>query len=572
MNIDNVKILETIQKYGPLTVRDLYNLLSINTGKSHKIKAQIKKLKSRGKIITRGGLLQLPRQKSPQKSKVVDRQTLSDDFNDIIGKYKIRKDFPAEVIAEANKNFSITPKELSKRMDFRNQHSITIDGEDAKDLDDAVFLEKVSGGWRLYVHIADVSHYVKLDYALDREAVKRGTSIYLVDKVVPMLPHTLSNGICSLNAHEDRLCLSAVIDLSSKGIIKNFLFGESVIHVAKRYTYTSVAKVLETPPDKLEEEDKPFFPMLKEMEKLALILIMNRFKNGSIDFDVDELQIVCDENSNPIEVRRRERQISHRIIEEFMLKANKAAAKFLGDREGAIYRIHDLPDAEKIKTFFQFMRKLNYNLKETEKVKGTFLQKILNEVKGTKNARVVNTLLLRSMKQAEYHTDNIGHYGLGFKDYTHFTSPIRRYPDLMVHRLIKQKLGITDKIKKLDSKKYLAKIALRCSKNERQAMEAEREIVKIKCARFMKKHLNEKFKGIITGLAEFGIFVQVAPYGIEGLVRSRDLDGTFTFDEDYYIMRGSKGKNYELGNEIEVELVSVNVNRGFIDFKVISTT
>jgi ribonuclease R len=250
-----------------------------------------------------------------------------------------------------------------------------------------------------------------------------------------------------------------------------------------------------------------------------------------------------------------------------MLKANKCAALFLGEKGNAIYRIHDLPDPDKIKSFFKFMGKLNYKVESDGKVKGTFLQKILEEVKGTKNARVVNTLLLRSMKQAVYHVDNIGHYGLGFKDYTHFTSPIRRYPDLMVHRLIKHKLGIGDKVQKYENKNFLSKIALRSSKTERTAMEAEREIVKIKSARFIEKYIGEVFDGIITGLAEFGFFVQILQFGIEGLIRNRYLNDVFTFDEENYIMRGKNGKTYELGDEIKVQIISVNIKRGFIDFK-----
>lgn len=570
MNINNTNILKIIKEKGPISYPDLFKFfVKDNNYSTRKIKNLIKKLKKRTKIVSVNGLLKVPG--SVQKKETKSADDAAGDFLEIIKKHKIRHDFSPMVLKESDRTFSISHNAKKFRQDFRDQLCVTIDSADAKDLDDAIYLEKKNRGWRLFVHIADVSYYVKQDSATDKEALKRGTSIYLTDKVVPMLPRSLSNGICSLNANEERLCVSVIIDLNSKGKIKHYSFTEGVIIVKKRYTYKRVNKLLDMSKKEVPVDDKAFYPMLKDMKQLALLLSANRFKTGSLDFDVDELKIICDEKSNPVEIKRRERLISHRIVEEFMLKANKAAARFLGAEGNALFRIHEDPDPEKIKNFFEFMHKLNYRIKNPKKTINTYLQKILNSVKGTKNARIVNTLLLRSMKQAIYHTENRGHFGLGFKDYTHFTSPIRRYPDLIVHRLIKNKLGLIKgpKSKKLSNKAFLTKVANRASKKEREAMEAEREMVKRKCARILKPHIGEKYSGVVSGLTNFGLFVEISPYGIEGLVRNKYLDGYYLYDEEYYVLRGTKGKNYELGSPVEVELISVNIKRGYIDFKIV---
>jgi ribonuclease R len=559
-----VTVIDVLREKGPLSFEELITFFNERSGKAKKIKAILKKLNSRGKIQLSNNLIRLKGQKGKHSE---PDEPKTGEFEEIVKKHKLRSEFSGEILAEAKKVAVIKEEDYKGREDLREQLCITIDGEDAKDLDDAVYLEKHKSMYKLYVHIADVSHYVRFDSLLDREAVKRGTSIYLVDKVIPMLPKALSNDVCSLNSGVDRLALSVVIDIDLSGKLKKYHFFKSVIKVKRRYTYNEVDAVLSSSEGDVSEEHMPFLSMLKEMKELAEILISDRFKKGSIDFDVNEIYIVCDEESNPVDVKLRERLISHKIVEEFMLKANKCAARFLGERGHSIFRVHDIPDPEKLKTFFDFMRKLNYHVKSTDDIKGTFLHQILQKVKGTKDSKLVNTLLLRSMKQAVYHTENRGHYGLGFKDYTHFTSPIRRYPDLMIHRLIKQKFEYDKKSKRLNSIGFLNKIAERSSKLERIAMEAEREMVKIKSATFLKGRIGEVFDATVSGLSDFGMFVEIKPYGIEGLIMFKNLKGYFDFDEANYVLRSKSGKTYQMGDALKVELLSVNTKRGFIDFK-----
>ncbi len=559
-------IIDLIKLNGKISYREIFQSFHSKPkrNKNKKISEIIRRLKKNKTIVSKGGFLSISEAGQNRNSGLP-----SEDYIEIADKHKIKINFTSHTLAELyNMDLTIKDNDIKGRTDYRYQNAITIDGADAKDLDDAVYIEQVPNGYRLFVHIADVSHYVKLDGQIDKEALKRGTSVYLVDKVIPMLPKQLSNGICSLNEKVDRLCLTAVIELSKTGKMRKYKFNKGVINVKKRYTYKEVSKVLETREFEIDEIHKPFYTMLKLMEKVANLLTKDRFKKGSIDFDLDELKIECDENSVPINVTLRDRSISHKIIEEFMLKANKAAARFLGKQGNSIFRIHELPDEEKMKSFLEFLKKINFRIKDKEKIRGSELQKILEKVKGTKNSGIVNVLLLRSMKQAVYHTENIGHFGLGFKDYTHFTSPIRRYPDLMVHRLIKTKLKDGKKIKKLESKPFLSRIALKSSKLERVAMEAERDIVKIKCARFLEKMKGEIFQASVSGLTEFGVFVKISPYGIEGLIRIRDLNGYFTFDEDNYVLRGDRGISYHLGDKVKVKLINVSVRKGFIDFKI----
>ncbi len=564
--ISEKNIIEFIKNKGKVSYKEIFTEFSGKQGGNKKINAIIRKLKKNRTLVSKGGFLYFSKK---QETKPGEKDVPANDYLEIAAKHKLRVKFTSHVLNELyNKDLSIKDRDLKARTDFRHQQAITIDGADAKDLDDAVFLESSPTGYTLYIHIADVSHYVTMDSAIDREAQKRGTSVYLVDKVLPMLPTMLSNGICSLNERVDRLSLTAVLNLSKNGKLKKYKFTPGVINVKKRYTYKKVDEILAKQKKNVEAEHKPFYDMLKQMEKLAKVLIEDRFRKGSIDFDLEEMKIECDKDSIPVNITTRERTISHKIVEEFMLKANKAAARFLGKKGISIFRIHGLPDEEKMENFLVFLRKMNYKIKKSDKIRGTELQKILDDVKGTKNSKIVNILLLRSMKQAEYHTENIGHFGLGFKDYTHFTSPIRRYPDLMIHRLIKQKLKIGKNEKKLESKPFLSRIALKSSKLERIAMDAEREIVKIKCARFLKPKTGEMFQASVSGITDFGLFVQIHPYGIEGLVRLKDLDGYFTFDEQNYILRGNSGVNYQLGDKVKVKLVNVNVKRGFIDFKI----
>ncbi len=485
------------------------------------------------------------------------------DFFTICDKYNFKQNFNKKQQQEADLIKQNPFPSPGNRKDFRKDLVITIDGADAKDLDDAVSLKKSFGSYILTVHIADVSYYLKEDSHLDREALKRGNSVYLIDRVIPMLPEALSNGVCSLNANEDRLSLSVIIKFDKHGKVLKYQFHEGIIRVTKRYTYEKVEEILQK---NITKEDKPFVKMLKLMNELAGILYKKRIKEGSIDFNFDDIKYVLDEKSFPIKVVKIKRLASHQIIEEFMLNSNKVVARFLGDKGKAIYRIHETPALDKIKEFNRFIQKFGYRLKDPSKPDPSQFQELLAKVANTEQEKLLNTILLRTMKQAYYHTENKGHFALSFKDYTHFTSPIRRYSDLVIHRLLKKALNIPSECKLINSEKYLETVTQSTSIKERIAMEAEREICKKKSARFMKGKVGEVFDGIVSGVTNFGFFVELQPYGIEGLVRVADLKGYFIFDEENYrLYRKDRKVMFQLGSSVKAILAKVDVKRNFID-------
>ena len=454
------------------------------------------------------------------------------DILTIIKKYGLPEEFPPKVQAfTAGIDEEIPLKEYKRRKDLRDVRMVTIDGEDAKDLDDAVSIERLDNGrYRLGVHIADVSHYVREKNPLDKEALKRGTSVYLIDRVIPMLPKKLSNGICSLNPKVDRLTLSCIMVIDGSGKVLDHEIVESVIRTNERMTYTDVTKILKDNDPELSKRYDYLLDDFKAMEELCNILYKKRTKRGAIDFEFEESKIILNEFGKPIDIKPYEREIANRIIEEFMLVCNETVAEHMfWSHLPFVYRIHEDPDEEKLEKFREFIYNLGYIVKWNGEVKPRNLQEILEKVRGKKEETVVSTLLLRSMMRAKYSPECVGHFGLAAKYYCHFTSPIRRYPDLQIHRIIKE--FINGKIDDDRSKKLTALVdyaARQSSETENIATEAEREVDDLKKAEYMLDRIGEEFEGIVSSVTSFGMFVEL-PNTIEGLIHITALD------DDYYI-------------------------------------
>lgn len=493
------------------------------------------------------------------------------DILSIIKAYDLKESFPEEVVRQADSiQDKVDEKTLKGRRDLRKLRMVTIDGEDAKDLDDAVSVEKLpDGGYRLGVHIADVSSYVTEGSPLDVEALKRGTSVYLVDRVIPMLPARLSNGICSLNPHVDRLAFTVMMDLDQNGKVVGHDIFESVINIAERMTYTNVYKILETEDEELSARYDYLMEDFRMMKELALILRNKRIGRGAIDFDFDEAKIILDDKGKPIEVRKYETTIANRIIEEFMLVCNETVAEhFHWAGVPFVFRVHEEPDSEKIMAFAEFSSNLGYHLKGLNKIHPRALQEILDKVKGSKEEAIVSTVMLRSLAKARYSHQNLGHFGLAAKFYCHFTSPIRRYPDLIIHRLMKEELkGNLSDQREQDLILKLPEIARLCSERERAADEAERETEDLKKVEFMKERVGETFNGIISNVTSFGMFVEL-DNTIEGLVKVSNMDDDYyVFDDKHYCLLGEHTKKrYRIGDEIRVRLSRADVAARQLDF------
>ncbi|SFD95622.1 RNAse R [Lentibacillus persicus] len=500
------------------------------------------------------------------------------DIISIIHKHGIKVDFPEEVLDQAaNTPDEIDPSELENRRDLRDEDIVTIDGADAKDLDDAVSVKQLeNGNYKLGVYIADVSYYVEENSPIDQEAFERATSVYLVDRVIPMIPHRLSNGICSLNPQVDRLTLGCEMEINEKGEVVNHEIFQSVIKTNERMTYHDVNKILNEKDAELRERYKPLVPMFENMEELARILRSKRMGRGAIDFDFKEAEVLVDETGKPEDVVLRERSVGERLIEEFMLAANETVAEHFHWMDVPfIHRIHQDPDESKLQHFFEFIAGLGYVVKGTaNEIHPSALQKVIEEVKGKPEEMIVSKLMLRSMQQAKYDPQSVGHFGLASDFYTHFTSPIRRYPDLTVHRLIRTYL--VDK--KLDSKttghwkERMPEIARHSSEMERTAVDAERETDDLKKAEFMQDKIGEEYTGVISSITNFGLFVELENT-IEGLVHVSYLtDDYYHYDDRNHAMIGERtGNMYKIGEEVDVRVVKVNIEERVVDFELVST-
>ncbi|APM40646.1 ribonuclease R [Clostridium kluyveri] len=495
------------------------------------------------------------------------------DILTIIKKNNLPEEFPQKVESYAESiPEKIPDKEYERRMDLRNMLTVTIDGEDAKDLDDAVSLEKLpDGSYYLGVHIADVSYYVKEKNPLDKEALKRGTSVYLIDRVIPMLPRKLSNGICSLNPNTDRLTLSCFMKIDENGKVIEHNIVESVIRSNERMTYTDVTKILKGDKETIEKYGN-LVDTFKLMEELCTILNKKRMMRGAIDFDFEECKITLNELGVPIKIEPYERGISNRIIEEFMLVCNETIAEHMfWTTLPFVFRVHENPDEEKLMHFNEFIHNLGYAVRWGKDVHPKTLQDIIEKVKGKKEETVVSTLMLRSMKQARYSPECIGHFGLAAKYYCHFTSPIRRYPDLIIHRIIKEFINgqLTDnRIKRLVKEVDYA--ARQSSDMERLAQEAEREVDDLKKAEYMSTRIGEEFNGIISSVTNFGMFVEI-PNTIEGLVHISTLeDDYYVYDEKHLSLIGERTRNiYKLGDEVRIHVSKVDLAAHEIYFEVV---
>lgn len=494
------------------------------------------------------------------------------DILSIIKAYGLPEGFPDEVMAQvAGIPDEVEEEEKKNRLDLRHLQTVTIDGEDAKDLDDAISISKENDDhYTLGVHIADVSHYVTENSPLDKEALKRGTSVYLVDRVIPMLPHKLSNGICSLNAGTDRLALSCLMEIDGKGNVIGHRIAETLIQVSRRMTYTAVnAIVTDRNPDVMEEY-KDFVPMFDLMKELADILRERRKKRGSIDFDFPESKIILDEKGRPVDIKPYERNAATKIIEDFMLMANETIAEdYFWQELPFLYRTHDYPDPEKMKRLGTFINNFGYTIRtQNGEVHPKELQKLLDKIEGTPEEALISRLTLRSMKQAKYTTVCTGHFGLAANYYTHFTSPIRRYPDLQIHRIIKENLrrGLSNRrFAHYDS--ILPEVAVQCSSMERRADEAERETDKLKKCEYMSKRIGKEYDGVISGVTNWGLYVEL-PNTVEGLIRVNDLTGDyFVFDEEHMELVGEMTrKSYKLGQKIRVQVADTDKLTRTIDF------
>lgn len=503
------------------------------------------------------------------------------DVLSVIRAYGLPEEFPEEVMKEAAKapeslSEAMVEKELQNgRTDLRHVPMVTIDGEDAKDLDDAVSISKeiVDGEavYHLGVHIADVTHYVKEGKALDAEAKKRGTSVYLVDRVIPMLPHRLSNGICSLNAGEDRLALSCLMDIDEKGHVASHKICESVIRVDRRMTYTAVNEILtDGEAGGCFSEYREFAPMFFEMNEAAELLRARRRARGAVDFDFAECKILLDEKGRPKAIKPRQRNAATRLIEDFMLAANETVAEeYFWQQVPFLYRTHEKPDEEKSRRFASLIGSFGYSLHFINgELHPKELQKLLDKAAGKPEEPLISRMALRSMKQAKYTVSCDGHFGLAASYYTHFTSPIRRYPDLQIHRIIKENLhGELGKKRIAHYEKILPDTAAWSSARERLAEEAERETDKMKKVEFMERHIGEEFDGVISGVTGYGFYVEL-PNTVEGMVRVSELDGDYyVFDEERYCLVGEMtGRTYKLGQKIRIQVVSADRYLKTIDF------
>ena len=494
------------------------------------------------------------------------------DILSVIRRYELAVEFPEEVYAEIE-GLETEVKEEDKigREDIRDWLTITIDGEDAKDLDDAVTMKKLgNGNYELGVHIADVSHYVREYTELDKEAYARATSVYLVDRVIPMLPHKLSNGICSLNPRVDRLALSCIMEIDRKGDVVAHRIAETVINSDYRMTYTAVRKILEDGTPELLEQYREIVPMLEEMEELRQILGNKRRKRGSVNFDLPESKIILDENGKPVDIKPYERSISTNMIEEFMLVCNETIAENSFWQEMPfMYRSHQEPDEDKMEKMEQFLRGFGYHLRKKDgEIHPREIQKVLREAEGKPEEHIITRMVLRSMMQARYTAENGGHFGLAAKYYCHFTSPIRRYPDLEIHRMIKKMLhGELDEKASANYRKKMPDWAKHCSKQERVAEDAERDTDTLKKVEFMADKVGEIYEGIISGVTGWGLYVEL-PNTIEGMVALNQMDDDFyEFDDKNMLVHGKRTKKtYRLGDRVVVYVAKVDRMMGTIDF------
>lgn len=496
------------------------------------------------------------------------------DILSIARKYDIEDEFTDEVFEQLKTiPDSVSEEEMVGRLDLRNQMIFTIDGADTKDIDDAVSIEKLkNGNYKLGVHIADVSHYVTEDSPLDVNAASRGTSVYLVDRVIPMIPHQLSNGICSLNEGVDRLAVSCIMEIDEDARIVDYDLKESVINSKKKMTYTNVNSILEK--NIVPEGYEDFADSLRTMEELAQILRKNKLKRGYLDFDVDEAKIIVNDKCHPIDIKIRERGMGENLIEDFMIIANECVAShiFYLDLPG-IYRIHEEPKEDKIREFLGYIGTLGYNYKGNLKdINPKTVQGLLEFLKDKKEFKILSSLLLRNMKKAVYSPNNVGHFGLGSKIYTHFTSPIRRYPDTTVHRLLKDYV-FHPNMSQENINKWQMKLSLiseNSSNRERASINCEREVEDMKMAEYMEDHIGEEFEGMITSIVNFGMFIQLDNL-VEGMCRFEDMDDFYHYNEKTLTAVGEKKhKVYRMGDKVKIKVVAASKELQTIDFMVIN--
>lgn len=524
-------------------------------------------------------LTRYPSQNRNPEGKIIevlgDRDAPGIDSEAVIRNYKLPTEFPDKVLREA----AGFPAEVSdvpdKRRDLRDMTIFTIDGERARDFDDAVSISKLEkGGWRLGVHIADVSYYVTPGSALDKEAYERGCSVYFPDRVIPMLPEKLSNGLCSLNPNVPRLAFSAFMDFSPAGALLDYELCDSVIKSCARLTYTEVKLMIENNDPEVCQKYSNIYPTLQEMAKLAKILKQQRISRGGLDFDLPEPEIILDLQGNIQDIIKMERNSAHELIEDFMLAANRVTAAHISKMNlPFIYRIHEKPDPDKLEEFALFVKNFGYKFDRRHDIEPMDLQKLLAQIKDKPEETVITISMLRSLKLAKYDTKNVGHFGLAMSDYTHFTSPIRRYPDLIVHRLLRKarrkKKFTAEQIE--ERAQELSAIALQSSLRERISEKAERDIISIKRTQFMASKLGEEYTGLICGINPFGLIIELEEFYIEGLIHVNNMrDDYYTYDERRQEMVGKRTKQiYKIGEKLKVQVERVDEDRRIIDFKIL---